>query len=101
MVRDNKVWKINGVKTDSAETVKYLRSLARLSSSQYIDNFVEGKTTKTITIQRDDSTNIILNEMVSDSTVVVKSSVNIESFFDATKNDFGNKIFVNKNKFLK
>ncbi|MBU0476286.1 MAG: DUF4340 domain-containing protein [Bacteroidetes bacterium] len=101
MIRDNGTWKIDGIEADSLETVNYLKSLARLSSTEYIDNFVEGKTTKTITIERDDSTNIVLNEMVSNSTVVVNSSVNKESFFDAAKNELGNKIFVNKNIFIK
>lgn len=101
MIRDNGTWKIDGIEADSLETVNYLKSLARLSSTEYIDSFIEGKTTKTITIQRDDNTNITLNEMVSDSTVVVNSSVNKDSFFDATKNGLDNKIFVSKNKFIK
>jgi len=101
LVKDNGVWKLDGVKTDSAKTIKYLRSLERLSSTDYLDDFKNGKITKTLTIERNDSTTLIINEMIADSLHAITSSVNSGNYFNAEKGNLGKKIFVDKSKFFK
>lgn len=90
--------------TDSGATVNYFRSISRLSSTNFIDEFdksVLDSPAYKLTIQENDSNNITITGFTSDSLLLINSSVNPESYFDGNKDGLGNKIFVGMSKFLK
>lgn len=103
LAKNNKSWTINGSTADSAETVKYISKLARLSSS----NFVESNESKTpnysIQIEGNNFAAIQLFAYETDtaSKFIITSSVNIDSYFSGAKSDLFEKTFVRKSSFIK
>ncbi|MBN1300013.1 MAG: DUF4340 domain-containing protein [Melioribacteraceae bacterium] len=97
-------WFVNDEPADSAETVKYFRSIERLTSSNFIDGLSEEdmiEATHSLTIQTNDTTQIIVKGITTDSLYVVNSSMNKESYFDGSKNNLRDKLFIGKSRFIK
>ncbi len=86
-------WKINNSVTDSLKTENYLRTLSKLTSSEFVDNFTTGDVKKSVKIQTSDSTFVTINLLQADSVMVINSSTNMESYFDASKNGILDKVF--------
>jgi len=101
LYNENGKWMIDGTNTDSVKTANYLNSLSHLTSSNFVDNFLGSNPNKTLIITKSDSTQLTIKEFASDSTFVINSSINSESYFNGNKNDLINKIFVDKNSFFK
>ncbi len=97
---ENGKWMIDGVNTDSAKTANYLNSLSHLTSLNFVDNFSGSNPNKTLIITKNDSTQLTIKEFVSDSSFVINSSVNSESYFNGNKDNLTNKIFVDKSSFF-
>lgn len=97
---DNK-WLLNGVATDSTKTDKALSSLARLSSTDYLDNVEESllpPEESKLVIELIDGESVELTSYKNDSQYIVRSSQNIESYFDGSK--VGDKAFLIKDSFF-
>ncbi len=97
---DNK-WLLNGVATDSAKTDRALSSLARLSSTDYLDNVEESllpPEESKLVIELIDGESIELTSYKNDSQYIVRSSQNLESYFDGNK--VGDKVFLIKDSFF-
>jgi len=99
--RFGKNWTIGNSKADSAETVKYIRSIARLTSNAFVDSVNDFSATKIVTIELDDSTVCRITAAKIDSSWIINSSENPESYFDGAKDDLYKKIFISQKKLLK
>jgi len=97
----NGAWTINGSEVDSAKTANYLNTLSKISGSDFIDENTSGKGLYTLTIERGDNSIATVTAVKTDSTIIINSSSNKDSYFDGNKNDLLKKIFVGMNKFKK
>ena len=97
-------WTINNARTDSAKTINFLRTLSRLTGSEFIDNpdrSLLGKANYTLTIESSAAGlgGAITISAYSDQ-LIVHSSQNPDSYFDGNANALWQKIFTGKNHFL-
>lgn len=96
-------WFLNDEPTDSAQTIKTLRSMERLTSTNFIDDYNQSLLSDPeykLTIQSTDGEDIIINGYVSDSLFIINSSMNSESYFDGNKSNFSDRVFPGKKKFF-
>jgi hypothetical protein len=100
MIKLNKNWFVNDVQTDSASTVKYFRSIQRLTSSNFVDVDVSGSLPSYKLTITSDSTETVVTGYEVDSTFAVHSSLNETSYFDGNKVNLRNKIFVGMNSLM-
>lgn len=101
LVKVDNSWLLNGIATDSTKTDKALSSLARLSNTDYLDNVEESllpPQASKLVIELIDGEIIELTSYKSDSQYIVRSSQNLESYFDGNK--IGEKVFVIKDTFF-
>ena len=97
-------WTINNVRTDSVKTVDVLRNLARLSSTEFTDNYDQslfGKSTHGLTIESSELGTIKISGYADLTNQIVNSSQNSEAYFDGKANSLWQKIFLEKSRFLK
>lgn len=99
LVKVDNFWLIDGVKTDSIKTEKVLNSLARLTSTNFIDVAADGmlppQTSKLIIDVTDgDPIEIIAYQSQSGDNYLIHSSQNIDNYFDGNK--VADKIFIKK-----
>ncbi len=89
-------WMSNNTALDSAKTEKYLSQLSRMTNSNYIDDFNPESTSPNYEhiIKNIDGTIAAVKGYQVDSLIVINSSMNKESYFDASKNNFMQKLFV-------
>ena len=100
LVKAGDDWMVNGVKADSTKTINYLRGLARLSNSNFIDDFDQQNFTEptySLNISTSDLQFIELKGYIDSTGYVVHSSENPEAYFDG--NSVGKTIFVGKAEF--
>jgi hypothetical protein len=106
MVKDTSgYWTINNVRTDSAKTANFLRTLSHTSGSEFIDDpdrSLLGKANYTLTIESSAAGlgGAITVSAYSDQ-LIIHSSQNPDSYFDGNTNSIWEKIFVGKNYFLR
>ncbi|GJQ64787.1 MAG: hypothetical protein SCALA702_38400 [Melioribacteraceae bacterium] len=96
-------WEMNGTKTDSVETVKFLRGLANLSGTSFVDDYNPEDImtpTHTVTIDKEDG-EIIIEGYEAGDNFYVRSTLNPESLFDGKANKLKEKIFIGSSKLLK
>lgn len=96
-------WEINGTQTDSIETVKFLRAIANLTGSKFVDDYNPEDImtpTHTVTIDKEDG-EIIIEGYQSGDNFYVRSTLNPESVFDGNSNKLKEKIFIGSSKLLK
>lgn len=101
LVKVDNSWQLDGVAVDSAKTDKALSSLARLSNSDYLDNVEENllpQQESKLVIELIDGESIELTSYKNDSQYIVRSSQNLESYFDGNK--VGDKVFLIKDTFF-
>jgi hypothetical protein len=104
LVKLNDKWFLNDEPVDSSEAVKSLRALERLTNNNFIDDFdksVLSNPMYSLSIESAEEPGIVVNGYVRDSLFVIHSSLNPESYFDGSKNSFGEKVFLGKKKFIK
>lgn len=101
MIKLNNKWFINDAETDSAKTVKYFRSIQRLTSSNFVDEDVSGRVPDYKLTVTSDSTETFVTGYKTDSTFVVHSSINESSYFDGDKVNLWKKLFVGMNTLMK
>ena len=104
LVKNDNKWMINGVKTDSAKTAGYLRTLSHLSSTSFEDNVTSnalGNADYTLTIESTSKGGIVLTAYKNNSEVVITSTENEGTFFNGNKNNLFQKIFTGKENLLK
>jgi len=98
-------WLLNGEPADSANTIRYLANLAKLTSSTYIDEVEPTNTTPSFALKIDanNSVPIELKAFDADSVnqYVVTSSLVSDAKYSGSKNRLFGKVFVEKEKFLK
>ena len=91
-------WKVNGMPADSAKTDKYLRSLARMRSANFIDDVDVSlmKPEYTINIEGNTFDPVTINAYPADSTIqyYITSTMNPNSVIDGAKGKIFEKTFV-------
>lgn len=97
--KEGNTWFFNGLVTDSAKTVDVLRKISNLRGSEYLDGYspaegVEPDVKITVTDNADLET--VVNVFPRDTSYVINSSINPESFFDGSKLDLYKKLVINK-----
>ncbi len=100
----NNNWFVKNTKLDSAETVKYLRAIQNLSSSNFIDEFPDSlsKTPVMILTITEKSGEIHTIKCYGNEKLwVLQSSDNTEAYFNGNKNKLRERIFKSKEDFLK
>jgi hypothetical protein len=99
LVKNDKVWTINGSKTDSAKTANYLRTLSHLSSTSFVDNPPESDLQKaefTLTIESTSKGAITVTAYGDTSGAIVASTENEGAYFNGKTNNLLQKIFVSE-----
>ncbi len=99
-------WTINNVRTDSAKTTNFLRTLSHLMGNEFVDNPDQsflGKATYNISILSSASEGQPKTIDISafGDQFLLHSSQNPESYFNGNANSLKDKIFVGKSYFLK
>lgn len=106
LVRDTSgYWRINNVKTDSAMTVSFLRTLSHVTGTDFIDNpdpSLLGKSNYTLTIESTTAGKpaAITVSALSDQ-LIIHSSQNPDSYFNGKTASLWKKIFPGKSHFFK
>ncbi len=103
LIKNDDEWLINGVKTDSAKTAGYLRTLSHLSSTSFEDNVPAGalgKSNYTLTIESASKGGIVLAGYRNNSDVIVTSTENDGAYFNGSQNKLFQKIFIGKEHLL-
>ena len=92
-------WFSNNIQLDSANTEKYLSGLSRLNNSNFVDDINVSTLTPEyrLTISSEGNTFATVSGYKIDTLLVVNSSMNSESYFDASQNKFIEKLFVGLN----
>lgn len=99
IVKGDEKWMSNNTLLDSAKTEKYLLELSRLNNSNFVDELDVNSITPNyeLIINSEGNSIATIRGYQVDTLVVVNSSMNKESFFDATQNKFLEKLFVGVN----
>jgi len=103
MEKQDNVWKINGIKADSASTARYLAGLANLSGNDFTDNEpVTGPTVYKLTLESTSSLPVEIIAYAGDSVNghIITSSLNPGVYFTG-KSGLTGDIFKGKFSFLK
>jgi hypothetical protein len=103
--KEENQWMMNGQPADSANTVKYLNKIYRLTSSNFVDPSTQklGDATYKLAIEGNNFSPVVLKAFpAADTTInfVVSSSVNPGAEFDGTKAKLYEKVFVDETAFL-
>jgi len=100
--RENNKWFADNIQADSAKVQNYLMSVQRISSTDFIDDLSvnESMLFKKILIIKQDNSQIILKLYNPDNLMIIKSSLNDESYFDGLKSGLYKNIFRNRKYFL-
>jgi hypothetical protein len=96
----NEKWFANDLAVDSAETVRYLRTLSNLSGSGFVDdidpsNLINPDYRLTIFSETD---TLSLAAYLEGERYIVATSYNPETYFDGSTNALGEKIFIGLSK---
>ncbi|MCX6235796.1 MAG: DUF4340 domain-containing protein [Bacteroidetes bacterium] len=104
LTRQGNSWMVNGQVCDSVKTVRYLATVARLSSGDLLDetNVTPGYAQYTVTIEANNMNPIELKAIPADTVnkFIITSSLNPGAYFSGGKNKLFNKIFVSSKNFL-
>jgi Domain of unknown function (DUF4340) len=101
--KKGKNWEINNKSTDSAATVVYLRSISNLTSENMDDNVTKntlGKALYHLSIESSSKGIIEVTAYQDGSELIINSSQNPDTYFNATANKLWEKIFVGKSHFF-
>lgn len=96
-------WYSDGNELDSVKVTKYLASLSNLTSNSFVNNPDESILSSSkmkLSITANDG-RVINVEAFGDTSYVIQSSMNEDSYFDGSKNDFWKKIFKGINSLKK
>jgi len=102
LTKDNKGWKMQGEKVDSATVANYINYLATASGGDFVDDFApSGNPVFTIKIDGKNFNSFEVKAFAADTTnkYVILSSLNPESKFSGGKYNLTNRIFVGQNQF--
>jgi len=102
LVKDTSgIWFTGNIKTDSAKTTGFLRTLSHLTGSDYVDIPVSGSPDYTLTIESSALGAVTISAYVDSAQIILRSSQNNESYFNGNSNSIWKKVFVGKDYFLK
>lgn len=95
-------WEADFDNADSVIMVNYVRMMQRLNGSQFVDNFNPEAAIETglITIEGENMSPVIIKEYQKDSTFVIHSSLNPESYFSGDAGKLAERVFVDREHFL-
>jgi Domain of unknown function (DUF4340) len=105
LTKEKELWAIGGVPVDSVRTAEYLKSIASVSSENFVDDQkpVSGKPDFTLKIEGNNRMNpIILSAFATDSThgYLISSSENEGAYFSGKQSNLLNRIFIGKIRFF-
>lgn len=104
LVKNENQWTVNGIKTDSAKTANYLRTLSHLSSTSFADNpsgAESGHAKYTLTIESTSLGGIVLSAFGDTTGTIITSTENDGAYFNGKPNDLLQKLFIGKDHLLK
>ena len=104
LVKNENKWTINGIKTDSAKTASYLRTISHLTSTAFEDNVTSntlGKAAQTLTIESTSGEGIVLAAYQNNSDVILTSTENNGTYFNGKQSNLFKKIFIGKEHLIK
>ncbi|OGU55207.1 MAG: hypothetical protein A2V66_00655 [Ignavibacteria bacterium RBG_13_36_8] len=90
-------WMANYMPADSAKTVRYLRQLSNISSSNFLDDMKPESLEKPnykVTIKTTEGNILEIDGYKEDSRFIIVSSDNKDTYFDGNQNKLGEKIFI-------
>jgi hypothetical protein len=96
LVKDEKIWKINGVKADSAKVANYIDYLSTATGGEFVDNMVpSGKPALLVKIEGKNFNPIEIKAFAADpnNMYIITSSLNPESRFSGAKYNLTQRIF--------
>ncbi len=99
MVKNENTWMIDGIALDSTSVDKYLSGISRLNGLSFTDNTPSSFSHK-VKIQSG-TQSIELNALLEDEEVTITSSQNPGTVFKESKSHNFDKLFVNKEQFIK
>jgi len=99
--KKEKTWTIAGEKTDSAKTMNYLSSIGNLNGTEFADDFDPKFSQPLYKLNILDTLGKTIDITVYGDTskLILNSSINKASYFDAKKGDIAGRIFVGKSRF--
>lgn len=105
MVKDTSdYWTISNIRTDSAKTIDFLRTLSNTTSNEFIDDPDQTlllKPAYTLTIESSAIGSIVVQAFADTAQMIIRSSQNSEAYFDGKANALWKKIYPGKNQFFK
>ncbi len=104
LVKNDNKWMINGIKTDSAKTASYLRTISHLTSTSFEDNVTSntlGKAAYTLTIESASKGGIVLAAYQNNTDVIITSTENNGTYFNGNQSNLFHKIFIGKEHLIK
>jgi hypothetical protein len=102
LIKNDKIWKINGEKADSAKVANYLSYISSASGDDFVDNSVpSGKPVLSVKIEGKNFNPIEINAFAADTThkYIVASSTNPDSKFSGAKFNLTQRIFLGPRQF--
>jgi hypothetical protein len=97
-------WMLNGVVCDSTRTVRYLSTIARLSSADLVDDasFDGNHPAYSLTVEANNMEPVEIKAFPADSVnkFIITSSINEGTYFSGARNKLLDKIFVSRKNFL-
>jgi len=104
LVKVKNGWKINGQEADSAKVAGYVNNLAHANGNEFVlDSIKSGLRIYSLKIEGNNFNPVEISANIADTTYkyIVSSNINPEGRFSGLSSDLTNRIFVNKNRFLK
>jgi len=95
-------WEADFANADSITMARYVKMMQHLNGGKFVDNFNPESATESgvITIEGEDMNPIVIKEYQKDSTSVIHSSMNPQSYFSGEMASLKDKVFVTQEHFL-
>jgi hypothetical protein len=95
-------WEADFDNAESATISKFVKMILRLNGSQFADNFNPESAAKScvITIEGENMNPVVITEYQKDSTTVIHSSINPQSYFSGEAGKLTDRVFVNVDHFF-
>ncbi len=101
MMKQNDKWMVDGLLADSASVAKYLGNIAYTSSSDFAEKELvdkKGDAVYSLYIEGDNIAPVEVQAFRADTSMIVTSSQNKGSYFNASKSDLIDEIFIGKDE---
>lgn len=95
------VWRMpDSTAVDQSQVSSYLSTISNLAGTNFVDEIPSGSPLMRVEVANATGQAISLNAFPRDTTYVINSTANPESYFDGAEGDLFNKVFVPKERFV-